>query len=446
MKLNGDRSKIMEKKEICSKNGNRPLDYVLIWANYILWIAIILFCLLFAMVGHCATESSTEIPYNVSEMQSYNQIMLDRLPIAISEYRRLNNLSEDVPLLVWTQDGFFNDYYYQYYFMQNPEYNNTIVEGFDFSSSTLRFTAGSGEISYVLIDVNGQLGGSGTQHSTIADLCGTAQSVPTSQGYYLPRYPFFYNGDPVLSNNNLEVLINRVAHIAPSGTATEPDLTGDNIGNDKPDIDDYLPSTTNPPAINNNSLEDLVESLFDLVLWQAQQIIGLVKGIGEFLGDTITYSIQKIIDNIKNGIKNLFDNFKSLFEPLLNGIAEILSGISSILSSIKEGFDFLIKPFDEEEFEESWNNCQFISAVENIQDGYDEFKKAFQYAEERNYYTLYMGFMFTDYTVNAEFDFTWLYPLRPIYRPLLWGFVVYEMFVYMCSSFSDWLAGRSGNK
>lgn len=443
MKSNGDRLKIMEKKEICSKNGNRPIDYVLIWANYILWIAIILFCLLFAIVGHCASSSSSTIPYNVAEMQSYNQIMLERLPIALQQYRQGHNIDENVPLLVWTDDGFYNNGFYAYVIMRepylNPNYN--YPEQFDFESNYIRFSS-QYQIERILIGSNYTLQGWNINMGTGANLCGTAQSVPTSEGNYLPRYPFYYNGDPIIDSTfQTEVLISRVSGgIAVEGHATEPNLTDNDIDPlTQPDIDDYLPTPTTPPTVDTTSPSTLLNSIFDLLSWGFNLLNNTIKGTLTFLGDLLSYVGQKIIDNIKNGIKNLYDNFKSLFEPLLNGIAEILS-------SIKEGIDFIIKPFDPEEFEESWNNCQFISAVENIQDGYDEFKKAFEYAEERDYYTLYMGFMFTDYTVNAEFDFTWLYPLRPIYRPLLWGFVVYEMFVYMCSSFSDWLAGRSGNK
>lgn len=440
----------MEKKEICSKNGNRPLDYVLIWANYILWIAIILFCLLFAMVGHAATGSNMEIPYNIAEMQSYNEMMLEYLPTAITYYRNTFNVSEDVPLLVWTNDGYYNNFCYQYVFMQDPHLTDgyTYPEGFDFSTNTIRLSSSS-QIGIILVGNSGDHVGTSYNLGLNANLCGTAQSVETPKGFYLPRYPFYYDGDPLIDDiNNTEVLISRVSGgIAVEGHATEPNLTDNDIDPlTEPDINDYLPTPTTPPTVDTTSPLTLLNSIFDLLSWGFNLLNNTIKGTLTFLGDLLSYVGQKIIDNIKNGIKNLYDNFKSLFEPLLNGIAEILSGISSALSSIKEAIDFIIKPFDQEEFEESWENCQFISAIENIQDGYDEFKKAFQYAEERDYYTLYMGFMFTDYTVNAEFDFTWLYPLRPIYRPLLWGFVIYEMFVYMCSSFSDWLAGRSGNK
>lgn len=390
--------------------------------------------------AHAASQNSTEIPYNVSEMQSYNEIMLDRLPVAISEYRRLNNLSEDVPLLVWTLDGFFNDYYYQYYFMQNPEYNSTIVEGLDFSSTALRFTAGSGEISYVLIDVNGQLGGSGTQHSTIADLCGTAQSVPTSQGYYLPRYPFFYNGDPVLSTNNIEVLINRVAHIGPSGSATEPDLTGDNIGSDKPDLDDYLPTLTNPPAINNNSLEDLVKSLYDLVLWHAGQIAGLVKGIGEFLADTITYSIQKVIDNIKNAMDNLYANFKSLFEPLLNGIATLIDNIS-------QKFDYLTAPIDPAAISSGIEGTDLVTDVTGYKNALNTFVGSFNNVSEPSTYKIPIHFenisMFSDVGVQY-LDLGWLNSVKTIIRGFVACLVTYGVIISIFDSVPNYINGGGG--
>lgn len=439
----------MEKKEICSKNGNRPIDYVLIWANYILWIAIILFCLLFAMVGHCATGSNSEIPFNTAADYTYNTCMTadGRLEIAIQTYFNTFNFDPDGSILVFSNDGYFNDYWFQYIFIYDPYCEENYIDNYDYTNPDGLIIKSDYDMKYVLVGINGNIGGTGYNLGTSARLCGSSATSTNSFGTFTPRYPFYYNGDPILSANGNEIIISRTAPVIVTGHATEPNLTDNDIDpTTKPDIDDYLPTPTTPPTVDTTSPSTLLNSIFDLLSWGFNLLNNTIKGTLTFLGDLLSYVGQKIIDNIKNGIKNLYDNFKSLFEPLLNGIAEILSGLSSILSSIKEDIDFIIKPFDQEEFEESWNNCQFISAVENIQDGYDEFKKAFQYAEERDYYTLYMGFMFTDYTVNAEFDFTWLYPLRPIYRPLLWGFVIYEMFVYMCSSFSDWIAGRSGNK
>lgn len=409
------------------------------------WSFIVLFCFFIgcSIRSQAASQTSTEIPYNVAEWAPYNEMMLQRVDIAIAEYKRVFPQNSDLPLLVWTQDGFFNGYWFQYYIMPSPEFNSTIIDGFDFNTNTIDFTSDE-EIVYILVGLNGDIGGTSLPHTHIARLLGNSGSVTTSEGVYLPRYPFYYDGEPVLSTNNIEVLISRVNGQAPSGSATQPDLTGDNIGSDKPDIDDYIPTQPTAPTFDNSSLESMVESLYNWLKWEYNAITSTLKGLINYVGDTITYSLQKVIDNIKNAIQNFYDNMKSLFEPLLNGMAEIAQGIKSAIENIGALLEAFFAPFDEEQFQEAYNNCQFISAVDGFKDSIEEFEHAFTYAEERDYYTLYLGFIMDGYTVNYDLDFTWLYPLRQYYRPIIWCVVVYEFFVYLCAQLSDYLQGRSG--
>lgn len=229
-----------------------------------------------------------------------------------------------------------------------------------------------------------------------------------------------------------------------NGHATPPDLTGDNIGSDKPDLDDYLPNIPTIPSLDNSSIEKIAESIFSILAWGFNAIKGILQGLFEYLADTFTYSIQKVIDNIKNAIQNFYDNMKSLFEPLLNGLAQIGQAIKQTIENIGLLLEAFFAPFDEDQFQEAYNNCQFISAVDGFKDSIEEFKHAFEYAEERDYYTLYLGFIMDGYTVNYDLDFTWLYPLRQYYRPIIWCVVVYEFFVYLCAQLSDYLQGRSG--
>lgn len=228
------------------------------------------------------------------------------------------------------------------------------------------------------------------------------------------------------------------------GHATPPDISGDNIGDDKPEIDDYLPNIPSIPSLDNSSLEKIGESIYNILQWGFNAIKGILQGLFEYLADTFTYSIQKVIDNIKNAIQNFYDNMKSLFEPLLNGLAEIGQAIKDTIENIKLLLETFFAPFDEDQFKEAYENCEFINALDGVKDSIEEFEHAFTYAEERDYYKLYLGFMMDGYTINYDLDFSWLYPLRQYYRPIIWAVVIYEFFVYLCSQLSDYLQGRSG--
>ena len=392
--------------------------------------------------AHAASQLSTEIPYNVAENKSYNEIMLDRVPLALEQYRSSHNIDESVPLLVWTQDGYYNNNFWQYYIMREPTLTSgyNYQEGFDFSSNYLRFTS-QYQIECIAIMNNGSVGVWSINLGTSANLCGTAQSVPTTEGYYLPRYPFFYNGDPIIDSvYNTEVLISSAGGLAPSGSATEPDLSGDNIGNDKPDINDYLPTPTNPPAINNNSLEDLVESLFYLVLWHAGNIAGLVKGAAQFLADTITYSIQKVIDNIKNAINNLYQNFKSLLEPLLNGIANLMQNVS-------DKFDYLTAPIDPAAISSGIESTDLATDVAGYKTALNSFVGSFNNVSEPSTYKIPIHFenisMFSDVGVQY-LDLGWLNSVKTIIRGFVACLVTYGIIISIFDSVPNYINGGGG--
>lgn len=412
------------------------------------WSVIIVFCIFigFSIRGKCASQSSGEIPYNVAVMSNYNQIMLDKLEIALNKYYEVTGYNSEAPILVWTNDGFFRNSFYEYYIMLEPQLRSgySYPEGYDFTSNKIYLNSAY-QIVRIVVRTDNNPPEVQLNQGIYATLCGNVQSVSTSIGSFLPLYPFYYNGEPLIDETyDTEVLISRVNGQAPSGSATQPDLTGDNIGSDKPDIDDYLPNIPTMPSLDNSSLEKIAESIYNILQWGFNAIKGILLGLFEYLADTFTYSIQKVIDNIKNAIQNFYDNMKSLFEPLLNGLAEIAQGIKQTIENIGLLLEAFFAPFDEEQFKEAYQNCEFINAVDGVNDSIEEFEHAFTYAEERDYYTLYLGFIMDGYTVNYDLDFTWLYPLRQYYRPIIWAVVIYEFFVYLCSQLSDYLQGRSG--
>lgn len=404
------------------------------------WSFILIICMviIFTSPVKAASSTNTEIPYNVAEFADYNQMMLDRVDIAIQAYKNAVPGNANKPLLIWTQDGFFNDYYFQYYIMPAPEYNSSIVAGYDFSNNILSFHTDD-EIVYFLVGIDGTIGGSGFPHTQNANLMGNSGSVNTSQGAYLPRYPFYYDGEPVLSTNNLEVLISRVGGNVVSGSATEPDLTGDNIGSDKPDIDDYLPDLPNKPTFDTSSLESMVSSLYDFLVWEYNAITGTIKGLIKYLGDTITYSIQKVIDNIKNSMKNFYDNMKSLFEPLLNAINEVLSSISS-------GIDYIKEPLSGTAIYDNLSGTGIMTNYNATVTAVNSFKDSFTNLNEPSSFTIPIHLeelpssMFGDLTTQY-IDLSVINSVKPILRTFVWALVTYGLIITIFDSIANYING-----
>lgn len=405
------------------------------------WTIIVIFCVFIGFsVRASATSSDHHLPYDYS--WNYYAIPEQTLNIALNHASGYFDTSQDNVIVFWTEIG-DNSWLYQFCVAQVDNimypsgYNydnvdltlNTIT--LHFSHSVIGFTDGNslvdpGNQSYA--PVSWTFFGSNAHFVQPTGLI-------TQTYTHMPLY-----GTVVLDNK----LIIGTPETAPDGEAIAPDLSGDNIGSDKPDIDDYIPTQPTAPTFDNSSLESMVQSLYNWLVWEYNAITSTIKGLIKYLGDTITYSLQKVIDNIKNAIKNFYDNMKSLFEPLLNGLAEIGQSIKETIENIGLLLEAFFAPFDEEQFKEAYQNCDFINAVDGVNDSIEEFKHAFTYAEERDYYKLYLGFMMDGYTVNYDLDFSWLYPLRQYYRPIIWAVVIYEFFVYLCSQLSDYLQGRSG--
>lgn len=238
------------------------------------------------------------------------------------------------------------------------------------------------------------------------------------------------------------------------GHATEPINDPDNFINaidghpipkpDTPIITPFTPPQPQFPTIDTSTLETLLESLIETVLYGFQYLTGILTGffsnllsnlltLFNYLIDSVSYAINKIVKSIQDLATDFYNNMVSLFEPLFETV-----------SIIKELLTEFFKPFDQEQFEEAFENCEFINAIQEIDAGIENFKNAFEFAEERDHYTFYLGFMMDGYTVNYDLDFTWLYPLRQYYRPIIWAVVIYELFVFLCSQLSDYLQGRSG--
>lgn len=407
------------------------------------WCFILLICLLiiFTSPVKAASSSSTEIPYNVAVMSSYNQIMLDKLDIALNKYYQETGYNSDAPILVWTNDGFFRNSFYEYYIMLEPQLRNgySYDEGYDFGSNKLYFSS-SYQIVRIVVRTDNLPPEVQLNQGVYATLCGNVQSVSTSLGSFLPLYPFYYNGEPLIdSTYNTEVLISRVGGGLVTGNATEPDLTTDDIGSDKPDIDDYLPTLPNKPTIDNSSLESLVESLIDLLDWQFSAITGTLKGLIKYLGDTITYSLQKVIDNIKNSMKNFYDNMKSLFEPLLNSINEILSSISS-------GIDYIKEPLSGTVIYDNLSGTGIMTNYNATVTAVNSFKDSFVNLSEPSTYTIpiHLENLPSDMFGNLStqyIDLSVINSVKPILRTFVWALVTYGLIITIFDSIANYING-----
>lgn len=191
---------------------------------------------------------------------------------------------------------------------------------------------------------------------------------------------------------------------------------------------------TTAPTFDGSSVINGIQSIKDTLDWLSSnlhnEIVNLVvniKGLAEYIGKTIQYYGNMLVETINNLIQNLYDNMKALVEP-------IYTKLENFYNDFLEFADLFIHPFDQEEFAEQMESCELINQYEELMDNCEVIQQIFDYAEERDYFVLYIDFEnpFADSEhkiIHSQISFNWLVPLRSVYRPFLWTFTLFECFV-----------------
>ena len=325
---------------------------------FALFLCLLLFATTFNV--HASSDQTSDLPYVVSSMEHYNSGMVSHLDEAISFYYQTFNISTDTPILVWSNDGYYNNNFYEYSFMREPQLNPNYAYGsvYDITSNYLYFTS-QYQICSIKVMENGQLGGSSWNMGLNANLCGynpSNQTGNTPSGVWCPRYPFYYNGDPLVYNPlDIEVLVADVyvPTPIPTGHATQPNNDPNNLINGsngnpiarptRPTPTPFTPSVWNPPSLDTSTIETLLESIWEcleygfnylknnLSGWFSNLLSNLDSWFG-YLVDSIFYTGNKIVQSIQDLATDLYNNFVSLFEPFFDFLASVVSFFDSLVA------------------------------------------------------------------------------------------------------------------
>lgn len=422
-----------------------------------------LFACVFISIKAHAEETGT-IPYNVSQMASYNEMLLSDMDIAIDLFLSHNNLSSDTPIIVFTNDGVINGAYYEYILFSNPYCEQIVADDLDYTTNTITF---KGDKSWrILVDIsNGSIGAT-TSVGLTFNLLGNSTSVTTNYGSYLPRYPFYYNGEPIESGNDKVVLIaNAIGPVPIEGHATAPTFGGgsgvngsDFLGNgadfgaslsqatmpQAPTYNTFNFGTFNPPSFDDSSILDALDSIAQILIYTGNYIVSNILGafstlmgnivkIGEYIVGVLEYIGRSIITNIQNAVQNLYENFVSLLQPLFD-----------LVSVIREKFEYITEPFDKDEFFHQVDGNHLITACVHIEDYGQQMKSILTNAQERNTFHLNITYPKPDGTsFQTMISFDWLYPLRHLYMPYLWVFTILYLFFSACRLLGYVIGGKS---
>lgn len=255
----------------------------------------------------------------------------------------------------------------------------------------------------------------------------------------------------------------------PTGHATQPINNPNNIINDtnghripkptKPTMTQYNWTTYITPQLDTTNIESLLESIFNANQYLFSYLFinlgglfsNLINNVGDlfdYVVDSIYYAVNNIVSAIQDLATDFYNNMVSLFEP----IAEVLNFLYESFNDWKEDFtnfaDLFIHPFDEEEYEEQIQDCEFLMMYDTLMANCEDIQEIFDNAEERDYFSLYISFEnpladAQHRIISSEINFDWLVPLRSVYRPFLWVFTMFELFVGSMRLLGNIIGGKA---
>lgn len=346
------------------KETKKPFIFIL---SIFLFIAFMLAMLLVLCIPVKAASPSGTFPYVVPLYSDLNSsIPSDIYLQADSLVRQTYNLS-DSDTVIWYIDTYdiIVDELGEYgqnslTFLINPS-TRGYSDSFDYLSSTVNVNfPGGGTIEFRWTgSVRGPYGfGGGTKV-----LLGPVSSSSISHGSITRLYPFYMSGPEVLGyplqdggNDPIATIFTNTVPVIPeefqTGHAVEPSYDSDtiidsglhpNLKPTFPTINNYSFTTYVTPTLDTSSLENIMKSVYDAVVYNgqylAQNIGGAINNLTSnisnmfgYVSDLGSYLVQRIINTIKQTASNLFDNFKGLFEPVLNSFANFINMMNTLYS------------------------------------------------------------------------------------------------------------------
>lgn len=422
---------------------------------------LLFFLFAFTFKGYAATTSNGDLPYVVPSGLNINTYATSQI-IDYAKYNYENYMSTFEPnvtvnsYLVFTTDGFYNDSIYSFIFVTNPTIEDSYSDSLNFYDNTIRVHSNGSDIHTLVMGANGDFWGM-SNNGTIADLCGNSSTITTAVGTFTPRYPFLLVGvDELLSSNDVIIFTNNVPYspnVPTQGHATQPTNNPNNFINGsngqpitrptQPTINNYNWTTYNAPPIDTTSLESLVESLIDNVVYGF-----------EYLKDNLSGEFSNLINNIESLINyvvlSLENGFNKVIQAIQDVMTDLYNNFVSLFEPITEQLSYITQPFDSSNFESQLNNTSAMNILNVCSTSFDTFKSTFTNVSEPESYILQLDFnmpstsILSSYIVDGEINFNWLIPLKSVYRPLLWILFIAFAFISILTNIGNYLKGFSG--
>lgn len=221
---------------------------------------------------------------------------------------------------------------------------------------------------------------------------------------------------------------------------TIPD--GDTARDDmeKPDIDDYIPSWNNRPSFDGSTVENALSSIWDITIWTAENTRDTIKGVGQFVGDTLRWTSQKIIDSIRSKI----DEIKTGIVNAINNVSAFVQDIKGFVSDIKGFVSYVAEPLDVSAVQNTIIGSTAFGDVSTITGAFADFKGVFDSTSEPSEYKIPIhleNIAILNQTQAQYFDLSIIANQRPLIRAFCWVVTTFSLFVTVVDALPNYLKG-----
>ena len=415
------------------------------------WVFILVFCcFLFAFTSHAESVTNGDLPYNVPDFRGANNCIPD-LAIEMARDRAIDTIQNyygytgDVYFLMFTNDGIINNYIYDVMIIPMPTINYNVSSTSNFRESYYTVTSNYVPMFRVGVLLNFDHTERNLNAGNGANLLGSVATSSLNGETFTPRYPFYMYGAEEIAATNGTVIFTNIEPVVPIGTghATPPDTFDDpvyNTGHSRPDhvpqltINNY--TWTTPPTPDLSTLENTAKSIFDLLHWLVNNLVGEfsnlitnLQNIGNFIGSTIQYYGNLIISTIQNGITTFYNNMVSLFEPIANAISYISEPVSGTV------------------IYDNISGTTLIQSINSVDTALSTFQGTFTGLSEPNSFVIpihlenlpssWFGTQSVQYL-----DLSWINSdMRTLIRGFMWAIITYALFITIVDSIANYING-----
>ena len=415
-----------------------------------------------------AASPSGELPYVVPAFQDLNSaIPYAILPNIDADLRSYYNLSDSDSIIYFlnTWDR-MNDSLGEYdwndiTYIISPSIQNGYSSSLDYLTSHVNVSGSGGTMQYKW---DGRYRGPYTMSANVS-LLDAFTTDSNSHGTFTRLYPFYLSGPDLYSyhipdGSGDDVLIftnyqSAVPDEFQTGHAVEPSYDSDSIIDSSlhPNVKPTFPSfniynITNysSPTIDTSTVETLLESLIDVVIYNASYLVSNIVGaiqnlwdnLGhmlEYIGDLLSYLFNKVINTIKQTADNLYQNFKDLFEPVLNSFANLINIVNTlyVLGLEDDTFNFgilftnLFVPGEEDlnVILSGSREYTFVTDISSFLINWIYFVD--DVLEEDSIYEIHIpSFEFAGTTIPAmTVSFDWYIPIKPTIDAIISAFLIF---------------------